>query len=110
MENILNTISNKLLNQFKNNDKKVQILIFSSIILFIFSKLLNLFNFNLYGVEVCSFGLLTLAIGFKILEMYKANSKKTFLVLSSILIGLSSLIFGCLIIIYPFIIASTILI
>lgn len=109
LEKTLSVIINKISIKTKNLHSKTKLLLISSVLIFIASKILSLLKFNIPGLGVLAPTLILLAIGLEQFKKYHANKQKINLILGSIFLGLSTLIFGCFIIIYPFIIISTIL-
>ena len=104
-KNILNIIDNKT----KNLNNKTKLMLGLSILIFIISKLLSLFKINIPGLGILPITLLSIVVALESFKRYKESKQKIYLILGSITSGIGALFLGCLIIVYPFIIASKIL-
>ena len=109
MEKTLNVIVNKIAIKTKDLHSKTRLLLISSALIFVASKILSLLKLTIPGLGTLPLALILLAIGIEQLKKYNSTKNKLYLVLSSICSGIAILIFGCFIIIYPFIIVSNIL-
>ena len=108
-KNILGVIKSKI-DTLDNNNKKI---LFGTIGLFIVSKILLLFNIHIPGLNILPVTILSFFIGVNLLIKYKKSVKdniksKAYTLIGFILVSISSFIFFCLALIYPFIIFGSI--
>lgn len=93
-------------NAFENKNKLALVV---SISTFILSKVLSLVKINIPGLSIMPICFIFIFFGLEVLNKYKETNKKTYLALSTLLLSIPGLIVGCLLITYPFIIASKVL-
>ena len=114
MENIIKTILETIKKITDNLDKTSKLALLTALGLFILSKIISIFKFNIPGLSITPIALVLFTIGFNIIKENKDNSSndiksKAYFIFGSILSGLSLLIFGCIAIVYPFIILGSIM-
>ncbi|MBQ8997200.1 MAG: hypothetical protein IJ086_02730 [Clostridium sp.] len=100
---------NLLQSKFNQLENKNKLILTSIIATFTLSKLLPLLKINIPGLSIAPMCLSFIFLGLLSMNKYKDTKNKLHLILSSILLGTTCLIISCLIITYPFIIASKIL-
>lgn len=113
MEENLKNISKNILeildNKTKNLNNINRLILVSSVVGLLLSKLLSSFKINIPGLSTLSISLILIVSGLELLKKHNTTKQKSYLILGSITLGIASLLIGCLVITYPFIIASTIL-
>lgn len=110
LKNIIEIIKNRT----NSLDKTNKVILLATLVLFLIAKITSLFNFNIPGLNIIPTALILSIIGFNIIKANKEKStynikSKIYLIFGSILTGFSLLIFGCIAIVYPFVILGAIL-
>ena len=100
---------NLLQSKFNNLENKNKLILSSIVITFILSKMLSIFKINIPGLNVMPICLVFVLLALTNMDKYKNTKNKLYFILSSIFLGITTLIVSCLIITYPFIIASKVL-
>ena len=114
MESKIKNIFEIIKTKFNNLEKRDRIILIIAITAFIFSKILSIFNLSIPGLNVIPTALILALIGFNIVKNNKESSKhdiksKAYFILGSMLSSISLLIFGCIALVYPFIILGAIM-
>lgn len=113
MDSRLKNIFQLIKDRTNSLEKRDKIILLTAIALFITSKITSLFKLNIPGLNVLPTALILTFIGLNIIQQNKDKKNenlknKMYYILGSILISFSILIFGCIGIVYPFVILSAI--